>query len=151
MPFLGLAPSAPSYCRGWGPALLLSADVSLGRGGATILGPHAVPLLPPSAPLSSVYWLVGGFPSPTHSCTSSPGTPLPLVATPGVSSPPDNSSTQGVSMPCGDSTPPCTPWRSTPGFSAIPQASQTPSSPLTPEGLLTTPLASRPSPPPPTP
>ena len=38
-----------------------------------------------------------------------------------------NSSTPGVSMPCGDSTPPHIPWRSPLGFLTTPEASQIPS------------------------
>ena len=42
-----------------------------------------------------------------------------------------NSSTPGVLVPCGNSTPPSTPWRYPNGFSATPEASRPPSSPPT--------------------
>ena len=49
---LGLALLAPSDFRGRGTALLLSATMSLGRGNGAVLGPHAIPSLPPLASLS---------------------------------------------------------------------------------------------------
>ena len=116
MPFLDLAPSAPSDCRRRGPALSSSAAVPLGRGGGAVLGSPNIPSLPLSAPLSSLAWVVGGFPSPPCPRPSSHVTPSPLVSTPGFLSPRGNASTMGASMPCGDSAPPPTPWRPPLGF-----------------------------------
>ena len=69
MPFLGLAPSVPSDCRGRGPALFSSTSVSLSSSGATFLGPRDAPLFPPSTPLSSLDRVVWGVsvPSPPPS------------------------------------------------------------------------------------
>ena len=67
-------------------------------------------LLPLPAPLYLLAQVMGGVLSPTCPRTSSPVTLLSLVATPGVSSPRGNASNPGVSMPCGDSTPPPTLW-----------------------------------------
>ena len=119
MPFSGLAPLVPSDCRGRGPALSSSSAISLGRGGAAVLGPRALQLLTPSDPLSALAQVVWGLPSPPRPLPSSPVTLSPSVATPGVSSPRGNVSTPGVLMPCDDSTPPPTPWRSPWGFQTL--------------------------------
>ena len=109
MPFLDLAPSAPTYCCGRVPALSLSAYVPLRHTGTAVLGSRAMPLLPPSASLSSLSQVVGGFPYPPRPCLSSSVTLSPSMSTPGVLSPWGNASAPGVSMPCGNSTPPPTP------------------------------------------
>ena len=62
VPFKGLAPSAPSDCCGWGPALLSSAAMPLcGRGGAIVLGPRIMVSLLQSDPLYLLDRVVGGF------------------------------------------------------------------------------------------
>ena len=131
---LVLAPLVTAGCLSGVPALSPTADVSC---------PPVLSSYPPLAPRASVAWLVGGFPSPTCPRPSYPGTPSPLVVTPGVSSPWGNCATPGVLMTCRDSTPLCTPWRSPPGFSATPEASRPPSSPPTPKDSWATPEASR--------
>ena len=62
-------------------------------------------------------WLRSFLPLPVP-CTSSPGTQLTLRVTPEVSSPQGKSSTIGVLVALGNTTPPPTPWRPPPGFSA---------------------------------
>ena len=59
--FWGLALSALSDCRVWGPARSLSAAVPCcGRGSAVVLVPGTISILLPPAPLSLVAWVVGG-------------------------------------------------------------------------------------------
>ena len=114
---------------------------AVGAGGMPVQGTHAVsdhrrallwvwrrrrPKPTPSLLFSAaghalpVSWVVGGVPSPPRTRPSSTSTSSPLVATPGVLSLQGNSATPGVSIPCGDSPPPRTPWRPPPGFSATP-------------------------------
>ena len=116
-PCLGLAPSgmAVYLCRV--PTLSVSDSVPrCGRGSGAVLGLPTLASSPPPAPRASVARVLGGFLSPSHPGLSSPGTPSPSVVTTEVSSPRGNSATQWVSMPCGDSTPPPTPWRYPLGF-----------------------------------
>ena len=134
--------------------MLYAAMPRCGRGGGAVLGPPIRLSPPPPAPCTPVAWVVGGFSSPPCPCPSSLGSPLPVVVAPGVLSPRGNSATPGVSVPCGDSTPPPTPWRYPREFSTTPEASRppsysptpgdswatlealwTPSSPCTPEDL----------------
>ena len=84
IPFLGLAPSVPSDCRGRGPTLLSSVAVLLRCGGADILDPRAMRLLQLSAPLSALARVVGGFTSPPRPCPPPPVNPSSSVSTPGV-------------------------------------------------------------------
>ena len=121
VPFLGLALSVLAVFLCWVPTLSPTADMPrCGRGSAAVPG---LPILSSSQPLIAhalVYQVVGGVLSPPRSRLYSPGSLSPLVVTPGVSSPRGNSATLGVSIPCGDLTPPRTPWRSPPEFSIIP-------------------------------
>ena len=107
--FLGLALSVPAVCLCGVPTLSPAAAAP------------GLPVLSYSPPLvmhALVSRVVGVVPSPPCPSPYSPNTPSPSVATPGVLSPWGKYVTPGVSMPCSDLTPPCTPWQSPSGFSA---------------------------------
>ena len=113
-----LAPSAPSDCPIRGPTLLSSAYVTAVPDGSVVCSPPIrLPLLL-LAPCVLVDRAVGGFLSPPPCpCPYSLGLSSVAVVPPGVSSPRGSSATQGVSMPCVNSTPPPPPWRPPPqGF-----------------------------------
>ena len=131
---LDLAPSEPSEftCILTSP-LYPSAMPRCGLCGATGSCLLAISSLRLVLPLTSVSWVAGDFPSPPCPRPSAPGTPFPLRVTPEVESPRGNSSTLGVSVTLGNSTPPPTPWQSPPGFSATREALGPPSMSLTPE------------------
>ena len=113
----GLASSVLAVCLGGVLALSVSAAVPCcGHVAAAVLGPPILALAPPPAPLALVAQVVVELPSPNPPPPPTPGPPSPAVAIPGVSSPWGNASTPGVLMPCGDSTPPPTPWQSPWGF-----------------------------------
>ena len=117
MTFLVLAPSVPGVCLDGVPALWSSTDVPrCGRGGSTVPRPPICSLLPSLAPFAPVAWVMGGVSSPPCLHLSLLGSPLPAVVAPGVLPPWVNSATLGVSVPCGDSTPPPTLRKDPRGF-----------------------------------
>ena len=122
----------PSVCLGWA----LSSSAAAPRcvhGGSGVLGPPISPSSPSLALRARVARVVGEFSSPPRLRPSSLGPPLLAVVPLGGLSPWGNSTTPGVSAPCGNLTPPPTPCQDPRGFSSTLEASRPPSSSPTPE------------------
>ena len=122
-------------CAGSPRCICLSPYPAVGVALLPALAHASFPLLPSLAPHALVARLMEGVPS--HPCPRlySPSTPSLLMGTPEVSSSQGNYSTPGVLMPCGNSTPPPTPWWSPLWFSATPEALCPPLSVYHPRGL----------------
>ena len=143
MPCLGLELPVPAECLVGVPALLSSVAVPhCGSGGGTVLGPP-ICSPPPPDPCAPVPQVMGGVSSPSCPRPSSPSSPSPAVVTLGVSPYWGNYAPPGASVPCGESTPPSTPWQDPSEFSVATEASRPPSSSPTPKELWATPEASR--------
>ena len=135
-PCSGLSPSALSGCLFMLTLYRSPSDMPCcvfgGADGSWLLyisSPRLMLLLP------LVSRVAGKFSSPPGPCLSAPGILLPSRVTTEVLHPRGNSSTTGVSVPLGESTPPTTLWLSPPRFSVTPEASGPPSPSRTHEDL----------------
>ena len=126
-PCLGLAPSALAVCLGGVSALPSSTAVPrFGRSGAAFLGLPICLLSPLPSPCALVARVVGDVLSPPCPRLSSLGALAPSLVTLGIHSSPGNSVNPGLLLPCGNLTPPLTPWHDPHGFSATPEALRPP-------------------------